>query len=295
MDRLEKALRDLKAEGRVTEILQRKDGVTVARVETPDGARVLKAFDNPAYAREIRNYRLLSRLGVPTLRVYAAGKDAFLMEDIADSRWRPGRAEDMEDSAVAGLLAAWYRKLHDAGEAYIRDNPDLPLYDEYALVTEESLALVRRKTGTGDWPVWDFLRDSLPALKRAADALPRVLAYNDFYYVNFAVARDGGEALLFDYNLLGKGTRYADVRNVCCSLSKAAGEAFRAAYGFIPSPAEEAADRVFSPLSALVLACRQEKLPGWAAGQLAALRDGLEGPAAALMEMSCREFRNKRM
>ena len=36
------------------------------------------------------------------------------------------------------------------------------------------------------------------------------LTYNDFYYTNLAVLKDGTSAIMFDYNLLGKGYAYAD-------------------------------------------------------------------------------------
>ena len=36
----------------------------------------------------------------------------------------------------------------------------------------------------------------------------RTLTYNDFYYTNMMVAKDKSSALMFDYNLLGKGYVY---------------------------------------------------------------------------------------
>lgn len=249
MEKLQRALAEMGVGGMVTEILQQKDGVTVARVMTDDGPRVLKTFDKAEFAREIENYRLLGELGVPTLRIYGVTETALLMEDIRESRWRLGREEDLHDPEVAWLLAGWYRALHQAGEGYLRENPEAGLYDEYELVTPEVLAEVRRKTGTGALPVWRYLEANFGWIEEAARQLGRTLAYNDFYYVNFAVARDKSAALMFDYNLLGKGTRYADVRNVLCSLSEEAGEVFREAYGFVPDPAEEAADGVMAVLS----------------------------------------------
>ena len=198
------------------------------------------------------------------------------MEDIRESRWRLGREEDLRDPEVARLLAGWYRALHRAGEGYLRENPGAKFYDEYELVTPETLAMVQQKTGTGALPVWRYLEENFGRIEEAARQLGRTLAYNDFYYVNFAVARDKSAALMFDYNLLGKGTRYADVRNVLCSLSEEAGEVFREAYGFVPNPAEEAADGVMAVLSTLVLAAQRERFPGWAEEALAALREGFE-------------------
>ena len=276
MEKLQRALAGMGTGGTVTEILQQKDGVTVARVMTDDGPRVLKTFEKAEFAREIENYRLLGELGVPALRVYGVTETALLLEDIRESRWRLGREEDLHDPEVARLLAGWYRALHQAGEGYLRENPGAKFYDEYELVTPETLAMVQQKTGTGALPVWRYLEENFGRIEEAARQLGRTLAYNDFYYVNFAVARDKSAALMFDYNLLGKGTRYADVRNVLYSLSEEAGEAFREAYGFVPDPAEEAADEVMAVLSTLVLAARRERFPGWAEEALAALREGFE-------------------
>ena len=64
MEKLQRALAEMGTGGTVTEILQQKDGVTVARVMTDDGPRVLKTFDKVEFAREIENYRLLGELGV---------------------------------------------------------------------------------------------------------------------------------------------------------------------------------------------------------------------------------------
>ena len=276
MEKLQRALAGMGTGGTVTEILQKKDGVTVARVMTDDGPRVLKTFDKAEFAREIENYRLLGELGVPTLRIYGVTETALLMEDIRESRWRLGREEDLHDPEVAWLLAGWYRALHRAGEGYLRATPGAKFYDEYELVTPETLAMVQQKTGTGALPVWRYLEENFGRIEEAARQLGRTLAYNDFYYVNFAVAKDKSAALMFDYNLLGKGTRYADVRNVLCSLSEEAGEVFREAYGFVPDPAEEAAYGVMAVLSTLVLAAQRDRFPGWAEEALAALREGFE-------------------
>lgn len=77
--------------------------------------------------------------------------------------------------------------------------------------------------------------------------------------------------MMFDYNLLGKGYAYADVRNVCSSLSARAGEAFCEAYGAI-NLREKRIDEVASVLTTLHFACTRETFPGWAKGELACLR-----------------------
>ena len=91
----------------------------------------------------------------------------------------------------------------------------------------------------------------------------RTLTYNDFYYTNMVVAKDKSSALLFDYNLLGKGYAYTDVRNVLSSLSEEAGKAFLDEYGEF-EPIEKALDDVVSVVVTLYRACLRDKIPWWA-------------------------------
>ena len=74
-----------------------------------------------------------------------------------------------------------------------------------------------------------------------------------------AVAKDGSAALMFDYNLLGKGYAYADIRNVLSSLSDEAQLAFLDEYG-----AFDLLDDVVSPFVTLYFACKRDVFPSWA-------------------------------
>ena len=77
------------------------------------------------------------------------------------------------------------------------------------------------------------------------------------------VAKDKSAALMFDYNLLGKGYAYTDVRNVLSSLSEEAGKAFLDEYGML-DPVEKALDDVVSVVVTLHLACQRDVFPWWA-------------------------------
>lgn len=99
------------------------------------------------------------------------------------------------------------------------------------------------------------------------------MTYNDFYWTNLAVSKDGKEAMMFDYNLLGRGYAYGDVRNVTVSLSPKAAEAFRRAYGPI-NPTEAA---VVSVIVTLILASRREIFPAWAEPSRRTLKKELPG------------------
>lgn len=253
------------------QILQDKDGVTTARIVCGAQSYVLKCFEKAEYRREIDNYRLLQTLNVPTMQVIASTDAALLLEDIDRSPvWRLGVEGDMDDLRVAEALADWYRRLHEAGRAYVAAY-GAGMYDEADYFTRENLALVREKTGTQNAAVWTVLERDFEAIDRKLQATPRTLTYNDFYYTNLIVARDYSAAMMFDYNMLGKGITYTDLRNVTCSLSKRAGEAFLSAYGGV-DPQEAAMDAVVSPLVTLYMACQRESFPFWAEESLQAIQ-----------------------
>ena len=254
---------------------KKQDGVSTWRVGcTPPGppghpplkrgAYIVKHFALPENRREIENYHILQSLGIPTPRIIAWGEKTLLMEDLSTGAYRLAREKDMNDPAVATLIAAWYRTLHENGRAYAQTHE---LYDECGHITQETLTMIGEKTGAKDFPIWPTLMERLPRIREIALSLPRTLTYNDFYYTNFAVARDKSAALVFDYDLLGKGYVYADIRNVCSSLGKKAKAAFLAAYGDYDE-SEAAVDKIASELFSLAAACGQEKFPRWAEGAL---------------------------
>ena len=104
------------------------------------------------------------------------------------------------------------------------------MYDESDLITLDNIKLVAEKTGTIDHPLWQIILENDSLIHKRMDALPRTLTYNDFYWTNLIVSKDGKSALMYDYNLLGKGFAYSDIRNVISSLSSQAKEAFLEEY-----------------------------------------------------------------
>ena len=129
MDFLYAELEKMGVRALAMELIRDKDGAAVARVDTAEGPRVLKAFHGGCQAREIGNYAALAALGVPTLHVYAATESALLMEDILESPYRLGVAEDLGDARTAALVARWYRELHSRGHEYAAEH-GAELYDE---------------------------------------------------------------------------------------------------------------------------------------------------------------------
>ena len=257
------------------ELIREKDGVTVARLYSGAGTAILKHFAPDASHREIENYGILAMLGVPSLRVLASCENAVVIEDMASEKctFRPAEEQDMSDPDVGRRLAAWYRKLHDTGFAYVKSHGDT-MYSETSLFTRENIENVRIKSGTSALKVWDMLDSHYDKIMRFMASLPMTLTYNDFYYTNMAVARDRTAAIMFDYNLLGKGHVYSDIRNVEYSLSPEAAAAFREAYGEYDFSDEAALDAVVSPIVTLHFAYAREIFPAWAQAELDNIKTG---------------------
>ena len=116
-------------------------------------------------------------------------------------------------------------------------------------------------------PAWAQLEAQYEEILSLLHRVKRTLTYNDFYYTNLIVEKDASSALMFDYNLLGKGYAYGDVRNVLSSFSNEAGAAFLEAYGAV-DPLEQALDDVVSVVTSLFFACQRKPFPRWAQGLL---------------------------
>jgi len=250
---------------KITEKLSDKDGVVVYRTT----AGVLKVFANETGQQEMRFYDILREYGVPTLRVLARTESSLLLEDLAISlEWRLGRPEDMDDPTLARGIAAWYSTLHTAGRRY-PGLYDLPA--ETDKLAEANMRLLAKAFPCKAF--WPKLLANYDKLRQTLDALPQTLVYNDFYCSNLAVARNSVAALMFDYNMAGRGYAYGDLRNVTYSLSERAARAFREVYGEV-DPREQAVDAVACDLIALWNAAQRTALPRWAEPILGRLRDG---------------------
>jgi hypothetical protein len=252
-------------------LIRNKDGVSVWRVTTADDSYVMKCFDKPEYRRGIANYRILSSLNIPTLKVIAETGHSLLIEDIENSVYWLGTAEDINNSETAKMIARWYKTLHENGREYASTHS---LYDECGNLTLENLKTIQEKTGTDTLSVWRLIEEHFTQIHTAAISLPRTLTYNDFHYTNLAVARDGSAAFVFDYNMLGKGYVYSDIRNVCGHLgSEEARAAFLSEYGDYDKK-EIAVDDVVNLLFGLHIACGRENFPDWGQKLLDMVKDG---------------------
>lgn len=253
------------------ELIRTKAGVHVYRCGYNGAPAVVKCFENEGDRREIANYRMLTELGVPTMKVFALCESCIVMEDIDSSdEWRLGAEEDMADPQVLGRLAEWYFTLHEAG---MQMNGLEALYAESDQLTGAALKELGEKLpDTGE--LCEYVKPRLEGLRALIRESENTLNYNDFYYTNFIVRRDKSAAMMFDYNLMGRGYRYADFRNVESSVSAEAFGAFEKEYGalymakygqeYTTNEKERRIDQFLSPLLGLVGALKRDRFPAWA-------------------------------
>ncbi len=245
------------------DIIQNKDGIIVAKVQSDKKAYIIKYFQNEDFKREIKNYQLLNALNIPTVKVFGFTDSAILMEDVSQSDiFKLATKEDLDDVAIASKIAEWYKLLHTRSKDYYKENI-AELYDETDFITKENIEYIKEKTDTKDLPVWKLIDDHFDVIVSKIKSIPRVLTYNDFYYTNLIVAKDKTSAFMFDYNLLGKGYVYSDIRNVCSSLGEDAKKAFLTTYGEFDKK-EIIIDAVASVLVTLYHAYQRKTFPAWA-------------------------------
>jgi len=255
------------------EEIRTKDGVHLYKIKYNDELYVLKYFSKNEYTREIENYSILNELNIPTIRCFKHTDKSLLLEDISKSKkYRLGIESDLSDIQIAGSLAKWYTELHDKGSEYISKN-NHNFYRETDVITKENIELIRNKSHTVDNKVWDLILNNLEMILEKIAGLEETLTYNDFYYTNLVVSKDKQEAIMFDYNFLGIGYRYSDIRNVCSSLSKKASKIFIEEYGEI-NEFERIVDNGVSILINLIYAFKRPKFPSWAEESLESTYNG---------------------
>lgn len=253
------------------EKIRDKDGVYVYRVITNQESYIIKYFTNLDYTREIKNYDNLRSLEVPTINVKAQTKQSILLEDICDSNiYRLGISEDLSNEDCARLIAKWYKILHNNGKRLIGLSN---LYNEIDVIKKDSIVTTKKKSNTENNPVWNLVLNNYDELKSIISECKQTLTYNDFYWTNLIISKDMTKAMMFDYNLLGRGFRYSDIRNVCSSLSSNSQRVFLEEYGGYDEK-EKIIDDGVSIIVNLIFAFQKEHLPKWSENSIRLLNNG---------------------
>ena len=266
-------------EVRRVESISVRPGHRLYRILTHRCSYVLKSFLRNAPANEIRGYSLLRQLGVPTIRVVAKTGTDLLLEDLTCSdTWRLATESDVSERSVGEAVARWYWHFHQKGSSLAESGVGLPpfLKREEDLLNPAAIVSAGRDLGLLRIDSWRLAADHIELLKLGLASFGTTLNYNDFHWTNLALSRKSGpgmEAIVFDYDLLGIGTRYSDFRNVVGSLSGEAVTGFREVYGSV-EPGEQTLDRPLATLYALVSAARMATFPEWAEGSRQAVLNG---------------------
>ncbi len=253
-------------------LIREKDGVSVARVWMNRKTAILKCFENADFRREIENYDILRNLEIPTIKVFGKSDRSILLEDLtASDEYRLGEEEDLHDPEVIKAIAGWYKILHQNGCKYVQEHGN-GMYEEWDLFTLKNIKTVSERFGLRENDAVKDLLASYPLLRAKLDCVPRTLTYNDFYYTNLAVRKDKSQALMFDFNLLGKGSYISDINNVTYWFNEKENELFYSVYG---EADEELVllDRICSPIISLYSAMKRDIFPDWAAEEMNALEE----------------------
>lgn len=256
-------------EVRRVETISVRPGHRLYRIRTHRCSYVLKSFSGNRPGNEIEAYSLLRQLGVPTIRVIAETETDLLLEDLTCSdKWRLSTESDVRERSVGEAVARWYWHFHQKGASLAASGPGLPpfLKREEDLLDASTIESAGRTLGLLRTDSWRLAADHIELLKLGLAGFGTTLNYNDFHWTNLALSRKSGpgmEAIVFDYDLLGIGTRYSDFRNVTGSLSGEAVTGFREVYGSV-DPGEQTLDRPLATLHALVSAARMATFPKWA-------------------------------
>ncbi|MBQ9544085.1 MAG: hypothetical protein IJV00_03030 [Clostridia bacterium] len=244
-------------------LIRNKDGVIVARVRRGEKTAVLKCFEKKEFCREIKNYEILQSCGVPTIAVLGKSDRSVLLEDIsASDGYRLAEKQDLNDPAAVKAIAKWYKLLHTNGLEYVRKY-GAGMYAEWDDFTVDRIEAVKERFGLAESKGLKIITGYFDIIRRKMDEAPMTLTYNDFYYTNMVVKKDLSEALMFDYNLLGKGCYASDVRNVTYWYSEENKKLFFSEYG---KPDKELLflDKISAPVITLCYAMKRNIFPNWA-------------------------------
>ncbi|MCL2604840.1 MAG: metallophosphoesterase [Defluviitaleaceae bacterium] len=263
--------------------IRAKAGVHVYRCLYGGTPAVVKYFEHKSDRREIFNYQILQRHNIPTIKTLAFGEATLVLEDItASADWRLAVAEDLADEAVVESLARWYFTFHENGA----NVPELnDLFFEFGTLTPDNLRRLSDKF-TESRELLDYVLYRYDAFAELLRTPAFTLTYNDFYYTNLVVRKDKTAAMMFDYNLLGKGYRFSDFSNVCYPLSNNARMAFLDTYNRLyrekhgknrteHERLEKRINDLAGPLYTLFVAFTQhENEPDWADDAKQSVRNG---------------------
>ncbi|MBQ8762433.1 MAG: hypothetical protein IJZ26_03905 [Clostridia bacterium] len=237
-----------------------KDGVYVGRVFVDKTTYIIKYFQKAEYRREIENYKVLQGLGIKTLKTFGFSECAIVMEDVLNSdKLRLATADDLKNPEIIKNIAVWYKSLHTKGSNVKLKNA----YCESDMINKENIIRLSDILSEDKKFIVDIILNKLAIIDKYKNELKYTLNYNDFSFDNLIIGDNC--VFMYDYNLLGNGYVYADIRNVCSALNEDMKKVFKDAYNIEQDLSKEKLiDSIVGCLFALISASFKETFPKWA-------------------------------
>ena len=215
------------------ELMQEKDSIYLFRVFDNNKSYILKYFSSDKYKKEINYYKILSSLGVQTLKVISNTDNSLLLEDISCSNYRLCTEKDYCNDKYVSAIARWFRTLHDAGK-----DADLTMFDSFlSPLTLDNILYIKKELAIENKAV-NFFIQNYNYIMSVINSAQFTILHNDCGYNNSVISKDSNNAFMFDYNYMVKGLAYFDVYNFCANLNEEMKEYFLDEYGYV-NPSEQ--------------------------------------------------------
>ena len=247
------------------EVIKESENTVLYKIVHNDKHLVIKYYNDLNNSYEISWYKALKKLKVKTLDMVNYTKRMIVFNDLDyNSYYRFGEELDMNNENIAFRLGKWFKKFHEKGYKYLKNNTMQGL-QEADLITQANISRlvksIKENNGTGI-----ILKENLDLLQERYHNLEKTFVYRDFWYVNFIISKDESDIFIYDYDKSGTGLSYIDILYMKMSLSKRAQNAFMKGYGKIK---KEEIDLSILNLDLYRLISYldymgEEEVPGWA-------------------------------
>lgn len=253
-------------------VLSDKDNILVIKFTHEGKNYVFKYFKDDFQKREVENYNLLKKLGITTVKIYGMHSNSILMEDLtSNENTRLAAISDLKDEPIVRSLAKWYLKLHTSGKEYVNNNEIKTMYCELDSLSYQRIEYIREKSNYDDEEFWELFYKNFNNIKKMY--MDKVtITYNDFFYGNMGIVNNN-DVIMFDFNLMGIGLAYFDIKNVTYGFSDILYDIFMEEYGSYDKEEELLYD-VLSPIISLDVAYRKNEFPKWGVDSLEELTSG---------------------
>ena len=228
---------------------------------------IVKRWGGTTLDAELTVRRLLDAAGVAQPQLLGGGAGWLVVEDLAETMWRPAGPADLTDPATVRALARWFTRVHEVEPA------GLPRAQWELNGLVEVLADLVPPDLAGP------LAQRLSEWSELVEQAPRCVVVGSLEASGVAVVGAGMQAMATDLSLAHGGIREEDLTVVRSRLEPAAWLAFEAEYrdvsGTPIDPRLWAAQLGIGEVFALLAEVLHGRMPG--PERLQALRDAVAG------------------